>query len=932
MWVATLMWTGQRPEHPLVEQSESAFHNALALAMSEMPAGTCDLEAGDLGSYNTSPNFCSVPGSDNSVAVYLHSKGILKVVNDNSAVCEVQEPEGCRNVEFFTFYRNNVPHVGHLKNVLRENDVVQIDYMVGTVGGREEVCCRLVWQGKKPSDVRQTSPAEFGLLLKARTAQEKVLPAPVYHSHAAEDREGQAVFQALTLLLSRNWELAVCLQDPVAPNGHRQIRLERDWLTSKMATPYGKTTTARHPPEPTVYVFLGRKGTVMQVCDSAAMVEAREGQSIREVTVTADCFYREGRTVLTNLNRVLHKGEIVNIDYMVGRMGCKDSIHCNLAWQGRKPQRVPCLSPDEFKEKIIARGSGSTFIDDLQSTSQELDNPCKDAPRGPAKYSPSQAHTRPQMEVHQPPPQASEPGSRNPSQVSIPSTGETSAKEDWELIAKMVDQINDLVKTQIQTTLHEVVPKVIEYLLDSQQVMIKAHSAPFLQGEGDGGSVAEPSGRQYSLVSGAAGSSTWQPPSASQQRSVTAGPSPGASQTSWGEAVGQFGKQTLPRFMSNFPSVLQKVQPVTVTSPRQPSNALQQPRVPADLPRQASQMSWGVARGQFEQPLSSFSSSPASIPSEVQPVTVTSPRQPSNAWQQQRVAADLPRQASQMSWGVARGQFGQPLSSFDSSLASIPSEVQPVTVTSPRQPSNAWQQQRVAADLPRQASQMSQGVARGLFGQPLSSFSSSPASIPSEVQPVTVTSPWQPSNAWQQQRVAADLPRQASQMSWGVARGQFGQPLSSFSSSPASIPSEVQPVTVTSPWQPSNAWQQQRVAADLPRQASQMSQGVARGQFGQPLSSFNSSPASIPPEVQPATVRPADGARPTGEVQRYASMVVRGESDPPRFRNLGISFDTSAVVECGLLNVGTWHLDSSSAQQESGRGASSSDYNPEGCL
>lgn len=177
-WVATLMWTGQRPEHPHVEQSESAFHNALALAMSEMSAGNCDLEAGGLGSSNTSPNFCSVPGSDHTVAVYPHSKGILKFVNANSAVCEVQEPEGCRNVEFFTFCRNNVPHVAHFKNLLRENDVVQIDYMVGTVGRREEVCCRLVWQGERPSDVRQTSLAEFGLLLKARAAQENVLPAP----------------------------------------------------------------------------------------------------------------------------------------------------------------------------------------------------------------------------------------------------------------------------------------------------------------------------------------------------------------------------------------------------------------------------------------------------------------------------------------------------------------------------------------------------------------------------------------------------------------------------------------------------------------------------------------------------------------------------------------------------------------------------------
>ncbi|KAH7974403.1 hypothetical protein HPB49_015036 [Dermacentor silvarum] len=768
VWVATLMWTGERPEHPLVEQSESAFHNALALAMSEMPAGTCDLEAGDLGSYNTSPNFCSVPGSDHSVAVYPHSKGILKVVNDNSAVCEVQEPEGCRSVEFCTFYRSNVPHVGHFKNLLRENDVVQIDYMVGTLGGREEVCCRLVWQGERPSDVYQTSPAEFGLLLKARAAQEHVLPAPGKLSALAEPQSHGNVQGGPSSVPSGNLAAVQksatsslppgpgCSKWPSADSRGKRLLDKQDVIgpspssgpATRNVTTYGKATAAPHPPEPTVYVFLGRKGTVMQVCDSAAMVETREGQSIREVTVTADCFYRDGRTVSTNLNRVLHKGEVVNIDYMVGRMGCKDNVHCNLAWQGRKPQGVSCLSPDEFKEKISARGSGSAFIDDLQSTSQKPENSCKDAPRTTAKYSLSQADTRQQIEVHRPPPRISNPGSRKPSQVSIPSTDQTNTKEDWELIAKMVDQINYLVTTKIQTTLHEEVPKVIEHLLDSQRAMIKGHDD---QGEGDGGSVAEPNGRQYSLVPGPAGSSTWQPSSASQQRSVTTGSSSGASQTPWGEPVEPFGKQTLQRFTSNL------------------------------------------------------------------------------------------------------------------------------------------------------------------------------SSVPPKVQPVTVTCLWQPSNALQQARVAANLSPQASQMSWGVAVGQFGQPLSSFNSSPASLPPEVLPATVTPTWQPSNASQQRRVAADLPRQASQMS----LGQFGQPLSSFNSSPASVPPEVLSATVRPADRARPSEAMQRYASTLARDESDPPRFRNLGISFDTPAAVEGGLSNVGAWHLDSSSAQQESGPGASSSDYNPE---
>ncbi|XP_054919122.1 uncharacterized protein [Dermacentor andersoni] len=110
MWVAMFTWTGERPEHFPVEQSESVFHNSLALVMSEMPTDTHDLEAGDLGIFNTPPKFCSAPNIGHSIRVYPHSN--LKAVNDNSALCEVQEPEGCRNVEFFTFYKNHVPLEG----------------------------------------------------------------------------------------------------------------------------------------------------------------------------------------------------------------------------------------------------------------------------------------------------------------------------------------------------------------------------------------------------------------------------------------------------------------------------------------------------------------------------------------------------------------------------------------------------------------------------------------------------------------------------------------------------------------------------------------------------------------------------------------------------------------------------------------------------
>uniref|UniRef100_A0A224YJ61 Uncharacterized protein n=1 Tax=Rhipicephalus zambeziensis TaxID=60191 RepID=A0A224YJ61_9ACAR len=120
------------------------------------------------------------------------------------------------------------------------------------------------------------------------------------------------------------------------------------------------------PEKPRVYFFLILKGTMVDVCESAAIVEVREGPTVRELTVTGDCFSYEGRAFLNNLTRVLHKGSMINVDYMVGRKGGEDCVHCDVAWLGPKPKGVPCLSEDEFRQQLNGRGSSNTFINDLQ--------------------------------------------------------------------------------------------------------------------------------------------------------------------------------------------------------------------------------------------------------------------------------------------------------------------------------------------------------------------------------------------------------------------------------------------------------------------------------------------------------------------------------------------------------------------------------------
>ncbi|XP_050051430.1 uncharacterized protein [Dermacentor andersoni] len=99
-----------------------------------------------------------------------------------------------------------------------------------------------MWHGERASTVHQTSPSEFGLLLKASTVQQDIPAAPGKLSKVA------------------NW--------PITTLGscHLQCYHER------------KSTAAVPTLDPTVYLFSGRKGTVMQVFVSSAMVEAERGR------------------------------------------------------------------------------------------------------------------------------------------------------------------------------------------------------------------------------------------------------------------------------------------------------------------------------------------------------------------------------------------------------------------------------------------------------------------------------------------------------------------------------------------------------------------------------------------------------------------------------------------------------------------------------
>nr|XP_037273016.1 uncharacterized protein LOC119164919 [Rhipicephalus microplus] len=619
-WVATLMWTGDRPLHPLVDQSECAFRSALPLALADMPAvpckGTDNVEA--------PTKFCA--NAEHNVAVYPNSKGILKVVDDNRAICEVQEPEGCRNIEFLTFHKNRVPRVGQFKSVLQEGDVVQVDYLVCTVGGKDEVCCRVVWQGDRPMCNRLISPTEFSLMLKGRASAERL--ADVMGGQQGGSRS---------------------LQDLEAPKWPSVTG-----IASLTAMDAGGHPSAK---EPKVYSFVSLKGTVMEVDLSAAIVEVREGPSVRELTITVDNFYNEGRPYLNNLTRVLRKGAIINVDYMVGRVGGEDFVHCDVAWLGPKPKGAPRLTEEEFRQQLCGRGSSNTFIKDLQSSTLELNNLFKDAQRGPAvgnhHKSMEMYRQSPQVNIHQE--DACQPPTRSHPCIGIqPQTGA------YQQAPQVMSQVNicpqkdvnqtrdgkarqgnfpfneEMYKRIVEMTKEEVWAQICAEIKDALQDWQKqvSENAPTSQGQGDDGT--------------AVGTTEWQPrsgscPNVSQKPDVAAASSRPL-ETFLDAAVRKREVKPPPGFHIPPSSALveRKPEPVSIASARQTSNILHQPGA-----------SWCASTSQFEgHPQASSNINATSVVLAESPVAaIHSSWHFSNVPQQPGVAAaSSPARVSQQTW------------------------------------------------------------------------------------------------------------------------------------------------------------------------------------------------------------------------------------------------------------------------------------------
>ncbi|KAH9360970.1 hypothetical protein HPB48_019572 [Haemaphysalis longicornis] len=166
-WIATLVWIGQRPTQPLVCDSEKIFDRIInkSRCAKEAIQGAEPGPRVGVGAKETLENLASgLQPDEPSITIYKNVIGIIVQVMDCVGICKVKEPAVSRNIKFKSqcFYKDGTMFTGDLKAALREGDMVFLDYMVGVSGTNEEMCCNLVWQGKRPRGTRLLTPEEFG--------------------------------------------------------------------------------------------------------------------------------------------------------------------------------------------------------------------------------------------------------------------------------------------------------------------------------------------------------------------------------------------------------------------------------------------------------------------------------------------------------------------------------------------------------------------------------------------------------------------------------------------------------------------------------------------------------------------------------------------------------------------------------------------------
>uniref|UniRef100_L7LYM5 Egal-1 winged helix domain-containing protein n=1 Tax=Rhipicephalus pulchellus TaxID=72859 RepID=L7LYM5_RHIPC len=122
--------------------------------------------------------------------------------------------------------------------------------------------------------------------------------------------------------------------------------------------------------EPSIVIFRGATGLVMDVTDYGGTVEVQDqacSVGSLKVSFLAGVFYSDGVRCTKRLCEVLGSGDAVSLDFMVGSNGAHEEVRCDLVWQGTRPQGVIQMSPEDFcrllQIKVPIRHGGPSYED-----------------------------------------------------------------------------------------------------------------------------------------------------------------------------------------------------------------------------------------------------------------------------------------------------------------------------------------------------------------------------------------------------------------------------------------------------------------------------------------------------------------------------------------------------------------------------------------
>lgn len=121
--------------------------------------------------------------------------------------------------------------------------------------------------------------------------------------------------------------------------------------------------------EPLISIHQDAPAVVANVTGNSVECYVKEPGRTRTVQFSVGSFYRNGAL---NVSDGLGQGDEVKLDYMVGVTASGDEIvHCDLAWQGKKPRDVPRMSAEDMLARIEVGSPESAAQDDTLGADED---------------------------------------------------------------------------------------------------------------------------------------------------------------------------------------------------------------------------------------------------------------------------------------------------------------------------------------------------------------------------------------------------------------------------------------------------------------------------------------------------------------------------------------------------------------------------------